>query len=95
MNTENIERTTMEECLNKELRPILIRTRERLGVSQAKMARRYFMAKNTYSDLEAGKHGFGSLTIVLLLKDQEDPAGVILFLFRKMQEALAEVTIQV
>lgn len=53
------------------------------------------MAKNTYSDLEAGKHGFGSLTIVLLLKDQEDPAGVILFLFRKMQEALAEVTIQV
>lgn len=83
----------MEECLNKELHTLLILTRDRLGLTQAAMAKRYFMAKNTYSNLEGVKHGFGSLTTTLLLRDQEDPKQVLEELAVKMEAALAEVTV--
>ena len=72
MHTDNPERYNMEHRLNEVLRPILLKTRARLGLTQSQMAKRYVMAANTYSELEAGKHGFGSLTIILLLNDQED-----------------------
>lgn len=93
MNSENIERSVMEDCLNKELHTLLIRTRDRLELTQVQMAKRYVMAKNTFSDLEAEKHGFGLLTTVLLLRDQEDPKKTLDELYEKMEQALKEVTI--
>jgi hypothetical protein len=57
------------------------------------MAKRYFMAKNTYSDLEGKRHGFGLLTTILLLRDQEDVEKVLDELAEKMEQALSEVTI--
>lgn len=93
MNSENLERSVMEERLNKELHTLLILTRDRLDLTQAAMAKRYFMAKNTYWNLEGEKHGFGLLTTVLLLRDQEDPKKTLDELAAKMEQALAEVTI--
>ncbi|MBQ8640775.1 MAG: hypothetical protein IJ480_01035 [Clostridia bacterium] len=83
----------MEHCLNEALRPILLKTRARLGLTQNRMARRYVMANNTYSELEAGKHGFGSLTIILLLRDQEDPKKVLKDLGNILDQAHKEVTL--
>jgi len=93
MNSENLERSVMEDRLNEELHTILILTRDRLELTQAAMARRYFMAKNTYWDLEAHNHGFSLLTAFLLLHDQEDPKKVLDELYAKMEDALKEVTI--
>lgn len=94
MNSENFERSAMEDRLNKELHAILFLTRDRLNLTQSAMAKRYFMAKNTYWDLETyAEHGFGLLTAVLLLHDQDDPKQVLDDLYAKMIEALTEVTI--
>lgn len=52
------------------------------------------MAKNTYWDLETDdEHGFGLLTAILLLHDQEDPKSVLDDLYEKMMAALDEVTV--
>ena len=93
MNSDNAERNAMEVRMNKELHTLLLRTRDRLGLTQAQMAIRYAMAKNTYSDLEAEKHGFGTLTTVLLLKDQEDPGAVLDKLSMQLKQSLEAVTI--
>lgn len=94
MNSENFERSTMEDCLNKKLHALLFPTRDRLNLTQSAMAKRYFMAKNTYWDLETDdEHGFGLLTAILLLHDQEGPKSVLEDLYGKMMAALEEVTI--
>lgn len=96
MVSENFERTTLENCLNKELHSLLFPTRKRLNLTQSAMAKRYFMAKNTYWDLETDdEHGFGLLTAILLLHDQEDPKQALDDLYDNMMEALKEVTILV
>ena len=94
MNSENFERSAMEERLNKDLHALLLPTRKQLNLTQSAMARRYFMAKNTYWDLENdAEHGFGLLTAVMLLHDQEEPKQTLDDLYDNMMEALAEVTI--
>ena len=96
MASENFERSTMEARLNRELHAFLFPTRERLELTQSAMAKRYFMAKNTYWDLETdASHGFGLLTAVLLLHDQDDPKKVLDDLYDKMMIALEEVTVLV
>lgn len=95
MHTDNLERYNMEHRLNEVLRPILLKTRARLGLTQSQMAKRYVMAANTYSELEAGKHGFGSLTIVLLLNDQEDLPDTLQDIGDLLEQAHKEVTIVV
>ena len=96
MNSENFERSAMEERLNKELHALLLPTRNRLNLTKSAMAKRYFMAKNTYWDLENdAEHGFGLLTAVMLLHDQEDPKKALDNLYDSMMEALAEVTVLV
>lgn len=92
---ENLERRVMEKCLNSELHTILLQTRERMDLTQSAMAKRYFMAKNTYSDLEGSRHGMGLLTVVLLLCDQEDPKKTLGELAEKMEQALAKETVLV
>ena len=93
MHTDNPERYIMEHRLNEVLRPLLLKTRARLGLTQNQMAKRYVMAANTYSELEAGKHGFGSLTIVLLLNDQENLPEVLQNIGDLLNTAHREVTI--
>ena len=84
----------MEDCLNKELHDLLFPTRDRLQLTQFAMAKRYYMAKNTYWALETDtEHGFGLLTAILLLHDQNNPKMVLDDLYNKMMEALAEVTV--
>ena len=96
MASENLERSTMEARLNHELHGLLFSTRERLELTQSAMAKRYFMAKNTYWDLETDdSHGFGLLTAFLLLHDQDDPKIILDDLYDKMMVALAEVTVLV
>lgn len=85
----------MEACLNKELHTLLLNTRRDLELNQSEMAKRYFMAKNTYWDLEAQNHGFSLLTAFLLLHDQEDTQMVLEILYEKMMVALREVTVLV
>lgn len=93
MSLYNLERSVLEECLNRELHTILLQTRYRMNLTQSAMAKRYCMAKNTYSDLESERHGFGLLTAVLLLCDQEDPKKVLDELTKKMEQVLAEETL--
>ncbi len=83
----------MQQSMNEALRPILLKTRERLGLTQCQMAKRYVMANNTYSELEAGKHGFGPLTILLLLQDQEEPENVLKQLGTVLEQVYKEVSI--
>ena len=83
----------MEDRLNKELHTLLLHTRDRLKLTQSAMANRYFMAKNTYWDLEANNHGFSLLTAFLLLYDQDDLREVVEDLHNKMEQSLKEVTI--
>lgn len=95
MNSENFERSAMEERLNKDLHALLLLTIKRLNLTQSAMAKRYFMAKNTYRDFETdAEHGFGLLTAILL-HDQRDPKRVLDDLYDQMMEALAEVTVLV
>lgn len=94
MNSENFERSEMEDRLNKDLHALLYPTRDRLNLTQSAMEKRYFMAKNTYWDLETDdEHGFGMLTAIMLLHDQEDPKQALDDLYDNMMEALAEVTV--
>ena len=94
MNSENFERSAMEDRLNKDLHALLPPTRNRLNLTKSAMAKRYFMAKNTYCDLENdAEHGFGLLTAVMLLHDQEDPKKALDDLYDSMIEALKEVTV--
>lgn len=95
MHTDNLERCNMEHRLNEALRPILLKTRARLGLTQSQMAKRYVMACNTYSELEAGKHGFGSLTITLLLHDQENPQEILDAIGNLLEQAHEEVSVLV
>lgn len=93
MSLDNLERSILEECLNRELHTILLQTRDSMNLTQSAMARRYCMAKNTYSDIESERHGFGPLTAVLLLCDQDNPKKVLDELAAKMEKALAEETL--
>ena len=93
MNSENFERSAMEDRLNKELHALLLHTRDSLELNQSEMAKRYCMAKNSYWELEAKNHGFSLLTAFLLLHDQEDPKTILNELYGKIEESQKEVTV--
>ncbi len=63
----------MEELLKSELRVLAIVTRERLELTQKKMADRFKMTESSYSDIETGKYMCGTLTAILLLTELDDP----------------------
>ena len=83
-------RNEMENLLKNELRLLAIRTRNRLDLTQRKMADRLVMSESSYSDIETGVSMCGTLTTVLLLSEQEDPDAYLQYLREKFQKQYDE-----
>lgn len=66
-------RDDMNAILKEEFRGLAIRTRDRLGLTQNKMAEELTMNEASYSVIETGVYKCGTLTAILLLMMQEDP----------------------
>ena len=79
-------RQEMEELLKEELRVLAIRTRDRLGYKQKRMAEALVMSDSSYSDIETGEYMCGTLTAVLLLIAQPDPNQCLRNLEFKLRE---------
>ena len=75
-----------EVLLKNELRVLAIKTRERQNLTQKQMAQLLDMTENSYSDIEAGEYMCGTLTAILLLAEQEDPAAYLRELKAKFDE---------
>ncbi len=74
------------ELLKQELRVLAIQTRDRLSLSQGEMAERLMMQEHSYSDIETGRYMCGTLTVVLLLLEQDDPAVFLHTLEQEFKE---------
>lgn len=88
--TENVLRDKMEQLLKKELRSLLLKTRAGLVLTQSKMGDRYVMSENSYSALENGEYMCGTLTVILLLRDQKDPNMVLTEITEKLEKLREE-----
>ena len=66
-------RSDMNAILKEEFRCLAIRTRDRMGLTQNKMAEGLAMNEASYSVIETGVYKCGTLTAILLLMMQEDP----------------------
>lgn len=66
-------RDDMNAILKEEFRSLAIRTRDRMGLTQNKMAEELTMNEASYSVIETGVYKCGTLTAILLLMLQEDP----------------------
>ena len=66
-------RDDMNAILKEEFRCLAIRTRDRMGITQNKMAEALTMNEASYSVIETGVYKCGTLTAILLLMLQEDP----------------------
>ena len=66
-------RNDMNAILKEEFRCLAIRTRDRMGLTQNKMAEGLAMNEASYSVIETGVYKCGTLTAILLLMMQEDP----------------------
>ena len=95
MKTDNILRSEMEKELKKELHSLALKTRDRLDLTQHEMADRYAMAESSYNMLEKGRYKCGTLTTVLLLKDQEDPKKALEELAEKLEKVRDEIMVSV
>ncbi len=78
-------RNKKEKILKEDLRILAIRTRERLGITQKKMAELLDMSESSYSDIETGESMCGTLTTVLLLGLQSEPSEFITNIKGKFQ----------
>ena len=88
--TENVLRDKMEKLLKRELRSLMLKTRAGLDLTQSKMGDRYVMSENSYSALENGEYMCGTLTTILLLKDQNDPGKVMSEITEKLEKLREE-----
>lgn len=79
-------REELEALLKEELRVLAIRTRDRLGYKQKRMAEALVMSDSSYSDIETGEYMCGTLTAVLLLIAQPDPNQYLQNLEFKLRE---------
>jgi len=78
MKTNNhSSRRHMQEIMKRNLHTLLLQTRDHMGLKQYEMAEHYVMSNTSYSDLERGKSSCSTLTLLLLLHDQEDPTAVL------------------
>lgn len=66
-------RDEMNAILKEEFRGLAIITRDRLGLTQNKMAEELTMNEASYSVIETGVYKCGTLTAILLLMMQDDP----------------------
>ncbi len=78
-------RIEKEKILKEDLRILAIRTRERLGITQKKMAELLDMSESSYSDIETGESMCGTLTTVLLLGLQSEPSEFVTNIKGKFQ----------
>ena len=83
-------RDEKKELLKDELRILAIKTRDRLNITQGKMAKALEMSESSYSDIETGKAMCGTLTAVLLLDMQEDPTDFLQNLRTKFSKQYEE-----
>ena len=68
-------RDDLKHILGEEFRFLAIKTRERLNLTQKEMGEKLQMSYSNYSDIETGEIDCcGTLTAILLLAMQEDPA---------------------
>ena len=84
-------REELEALLKEELRVLAIRTRDRLGYKQKRMAEALVMSDSSYSDIETGEYMCGTLTAVLLLIAQPDPNQYLQNLEFKLRELYARM----
>ena len=64
----------------------VIKARMSTDLTQKQMAQLLDMTENSYSDIETGEYMCGTLTAVLLLAEQEDPAAYLQELKSKFDE---------
>ena len=83
-------RDEKKDLLKDELRILAIKTRDRLNITQGKMAKALEMSESSYSDIETGKAMCGTLTAVLLLDMQEDPTDFLQNLRTKFSKQYEE-----
>jgi len=89
-------RDDLKHILGEELRFLAIETRERLDLSQKEMGERLQMSYSNYSDIETGRIDCCStLTAVLLLCMQEDPAVFLDDISQKFRQWYASAMISV
>lgn len=72
-----VMRHELESIIKTEFRSLALKTRARFDITQEQMAERLAMGIRSYYDIESGVCMCGSLTILLLLMDQPDPAAVL------------------
>ncbi len=71
-------RNQYQNALTKYFSGQLLRTRDRLGLSQTEMAGHLAMDRRSYVELEYGRHCCSAVTLVLyLLYCCEDPAAFL------------------
>lgn len=78
-------RSKMETLLKESFRELAIKTRDRRGITQRKMAEDLVMSETSYSAIETGKNMCGTLTAILLLLKQPDPYVFLKDLQRKFE----------
>ncbi len=83
-------RQEKEDLLKEELRTLAIKTRDRLNLTQCKMARALEMSESSYSDIETGRTMCGTLTTVLLLDMQDNPTDFLCELRTKFSKQYEE-----
>lgn len=85
-------RPEFEKILGKELRYLVIETRDRLNLTQKEMGEQLQMGESSYSELERGETGCASaLTETLLLNMQDDPRVFLNHVAERLEKNLQPV----
>ena len=80
-------RNEMEAILKEVFRELALKIRYERGLTQNKMSRALVMSERSYEDIERGKAGCGTLTVVLLLMEIDNPIFFLNDLRKKLEEA--------
>ncbi|MBQ7922895.1 MAG: helix-turn-helix domain-containing protein [Clostridia bacterium] len=83
-------RHNIEKALKEELRTLALTLRDRLNLTQSKMAEKLIMTDRSYSDIETGENMCGTLTTILLLAELDDPKTYLQELKGKIDALLEE-----
>lgn len=83
-------RHIIEKALKEELRTLALTLRDRLNLTQSKMAEKLIMTDHSYSDIETGENMCGTLTAILLLAELDDPKTYLQELKGKIDALLKE-----
>lgn len=70
-------RQEKEQIIKNTFRTLALKTRDRLKLTQKEMAARLDMCERSYFDIEAGKTKCGTLIVLLLLMELEEPRTLL------------------